>query len=560
MRELASVIPVGHYHFLNVQRLLHSCYWYKAEAKFLEAWHVLSAAILEARELGYHKEPAPGSVTDFDLEMRRRLWCILDTWDWQISSGLSRPKIIDRAGCNAKLPELTLEGHVVSPLLHMKMQSRLTRQLATRFSAPKNIIAPSEVHEYKEIIEKWVEQFPPEYSFENPDTTKDQKCPWLFAHRFYVYTMACLLILNPIRHYMVKQYTWESPGEETEIRGVGIWYSLKLMKTLRLWVDKVHNRDGRLHFIIFSIFDTAAILCTAILKDAENTIGNRQDILAAVGDAVDMLQKLNQISKTSKTSHDILERLVRRLPDFVPRKEMERQMKRPKFTARSPPLAPAPEESRSTSSSPHSSATPRGLGSLPTTAVTTTHEQAPVVTAPIPASGSISAAPLPVPLSATATPTATPTVDLTPHQSDYDNSGFAPPPLSQTGGFVAANSQVISGSLSGSDLADEYHGWTSASESAPLNMDGHGGMMSSFAAMPKPLSMDEAAAAYQQQIAEPVPEFNIENLSEAQLGELAPLWNWHSENLDFANMPPASLEPGTTNDYSQSMQNHGPLS
>lgn len=82
MRELASVIPVGHYHFFNVQRLLHSCYWYKAEAKFLEAWHVLSAAILEARELGYHKEPHPGSVTEFDLEMRRRLWCILDTWDW----------------------------------------------------------------------------------------------------------------------------------------------------------------------------------------------------------------------------------------------------------------------------------------------------------------------------------------------------------------------------------------------------------------------------------------------------------------------------------------------
>jgi hypothetical protein len=82
MRELASVVPVGNYHYINVQRLLHSCYWYKAEAKFLEAWHVLSAAILEAHELGYHKEPVPGTVSEFDLEMRRRLWCILDTWDW----------------------------------------------------------------------------------------------------------------------------------------------------------------------------------------------------------------------------------------------------------------------------------------------------------------------------------------------------------------------------------------------------------------------------------------------------------------------------------------------
>lgn len=52
VRELSSVIPTGHYHILNVQRLLHSCYWYKAEARFVEAWHVLNQAIIEAKELG----------------------------------------------------------------------------------------------------------------------------------------------------------------------------------------------------------------------------------------------------------------------------------------------------------------------------------------------------------------------------------------------------------------------------------------------------------------------------------------------------------------------------
>lgn len=51
-RELHSVIPVGHNHLFNVQSLLHSCYWYKSEARFVECWHVLSAAIREAQELG----------------------------------------------------------------------------------------------------------------------------------------------------------------------------------------------------------------------------------------------------------------------------------------------------------------------------------------------------------------------------------------------------------------------------------------------------------------------------------------------------------------------------
>ena len=51
-RELHSVIPVGHNHIYNVQSLLHSCYWYKSEARFVECWHVLSSAIREAQELG----------------------------------------------------------------------------------------------------------------------------------------------------------------------------------------------------------------------------------------------------------------------------------------------------------------------------------------------------------------------------------------------------------------------------------------------------------------------------------------------------------------------------
>ncbi|KAG5922887.1 hypothetical protein E4U53_003641, partial [Claviceps sorghi] len=581
MRELASVIPVGHYHILNVQRLLHSCYWYKAEAKFLEAWHVLSAAILEARELGYHKAPPPGTVSDFDLEMRRRLWCILDTWDWQISSGLSRPKIIDRADCDAELPELTLEGHVVSPLLHMKMQSQLTRQLASRFSAPKNIIAPAEVREYKVIIEQWVERFPPEYAFDNPDTSKDESCPWLFSHRFYVYTMACLLILNPIRHYMVKKYTWESPQDELEIREVGIWYSLKLMKTMRLWVDKVYNRDGRLHFIIFSIFDTAAMLCTALLKDTERIIGDRREILLAVGDAVDMLKKLNTISKTSKTSYDILDRLVRRLPEAVPRNDLGRQVKRPKVQSRTSPPLPA-AEAESTASQQFITvdsalqqqpavAQPHVYPEARTISEAIAPQESPSfppmpgaqqVQPPHPAA-SIPAAPLPLVANHTA-----PSGHAMPTQYVYDGHEYVlqqqqqqqPQRLQHDVPPNANYMAVASGSAStvpnlGDYAAPPTHGyyvqqqpiWPTGPEATAPQAMAAPGPAPSFPTANEATGVDEAA--YQQvTVADPGPDFNIENLSEAQLGELAPLWSWHSGNLDFANMPPPPMHP---NDYSQ---------
>lgn len=81
-RELHSAIPISSNHILNVQHLLHSSYWYKSEARFVESWHALSTAIREAQALGMHQDQLAGSISEFDAEMRRRLWCVLDTWDW----------------------------------------------------------------------------------------------------------------------------------------------------------------------------------------------------------------------------------------------------------------------------------------------------------------------------------------------------------------------------------------------------------------------------------------------------------------------------------------------
>ena len=54
-RDLSSTIPIGTSHLYNVQQLLHSCYWFKSEARFVECWHVLNSAIREAQELcAYH--------------------------------------------------------------------------------------------------------------------------------------------------------------------------------------------------------------------------------------------------------------------------------------------------------------------------------------------------------------------------------------------------------------------------------------------------------------------------------------------------------------------------
>ena len=418
----------------------------------------------------------------------------------------------------------------------MKMQSALTRKLALRFSAPKNIITPEEVNEYKVIIEDWMDQFPPEYAFDNPDTSKDQKCSWIFAHRFYVYTMACLLILNPIRHYMVKAYTWESPVDELNVRDIGVWYSVKLMKTLRLWVNKVYNRDGRLHFIIFSIFDTAAILCTAIVKDADRTIANRDEVLSAIGDAVDMLKKLNTISKTSKTSYDILERLVRRLPEPVPRQDLENQAKRMKVKAKPLPAPALETKAPVTQVSAPTAVFPPTVTPIPTPA-------AHIQQASIPLAGPIPAAVVPPDSLPTATSAPVPTgVGILP-TTQYSHQEYVPQPVLQPvpqTTYIAVSDQPAPMGPNGGYYVDEQRGWSTSSESPRPSMDEH--PVPAFPSMNEPVGID--GGLYQQQpVVDPGPEFDIENLTPAQMGELAPLWSWHSENLDLANMPLPTSEP-----------------
>lgn len=313
-RELANSIPDGHFHLLNVQRMLHAIYWYKAEARFVEAWHLIGAAVRESQELGLPKQAASDGLPEFEREMRRRVWCILSTWDWQFASGLCRPTIIDHRDVDLAQPTLKLEGYHPSPLLHMKLQAEAVAILAARFGAPRNVQTPREINEYLRILETWMRTFPTVYSTEKPDLSKDVSHPWAVSHRFYIHTMAYLMVLNPIRTFMAKSYSKTSDPAELHIRDVGVNYSLRNLETTSQWTEHVHHRDGRFHFIIFSLFDTASVLCAAVLKDEDRTLPRRDEIVLGIERAVVLLRRLNAISKTAKTSYEILSRIAKRLP------------------------------------------------------------------------------------------------------------------------------------------------------------------------------------------------------------------------------------------------------
>lgn len=220
------------------------------------------------------------------------------------------------------------------PLTHMKLQSSLIRKLFGRFGLTKNVTAPADVQEYQCILENWIRQFPPPFRVHNPDHSLDLSCPWIVLHRHYIRTMAFSMLLDPIRAYLARAFTIDSTDAELQIRSDGIDYCLELMVSLRGFFDHVYPRDAKFHFVLFCIFDTSTVLCSAVLHDQYHTLPRRDDVFRAIDEALAMLQRLNTVTKSAKTSYGILSRIVHRLPRtrVVPRSPEENGSKRPRIT------------------------------------------------------------------------------------------------------------------------------------------------------------------------------------------------------------------------------------
>ncbi|KAH7216706.1 fungal-specific transcription factor domain-containing protein [Fusarium oxysporum] len=497
--ELGRVIPVGHCHLLNIQWMLHSIYWYKSEAKFVEAWHVIGAAVREAHELGLHRTAIAEGLSEFEREMRRRVWCILDCWDWQFASGLGRPTIIDHSDINVEPPSLTLEDFSPSPLLHMKLQSELVTQLAQRWGAPKNITSASDIQEYKSMLEDWIRRFPAVYDVDNPDTSKDYKFPWIVYHRFYIHTMAYLMILNPMRAFMAQVYTRNSPADLLAVRKDAVFYSLKNLDTTTRWADHASHRDARFHFIIFSLFDTAAVLSTAVIKDQDDTIPRKDEIVDSVDNAIRLLKRLKALSKTAKTSHDILVKMVQKMPrrSAPPRETVNRKKQR---VAPVSPAAPATNTRHDVVIKPEDGYHPEHVSQESSPSYYASSEGAP--------SGS--------------TPQST--------HSSYDNhentgyvmnnqvpaEGYAKPQVAYNMGVApghmppqqvpspsAGIDGIVQGGLYGMPHADH----TGGGMVPPTYVDYH----------PQDLNID----------------YGLGNITDVDLGDFSQLWDWRSLNLDF---------------------------
>ncbi|KAF2710578.1 hypothetical protein K504DRAFT_501836 [Pleomassaria siparia CBS 279.74] len=301
----------------RVQEQFLKAAWLKSESKMIEAWHVLGRAIREAQELGIHKCHDSESLTEFEVEMRCRIWTLLYLWDWQMSAWLGRPHQIDQTDLSFPFPTLRLEDsatepNLLSPFAHMSLQAQLARRI-TQTQYKGNTTSPEHLSVDQVITEceTFIDELPPIFRMESPDLSFDDQHPYFVVQRRQLHVVIFVTMFDFLKPHLTRRPSKSS--RDVEVRNKGIEVGLKILKAARSLFDHEFLANAKFHLVAFSVFDTATVLSSAMIHDSENLLPHREQVMVSIESALDILRQLS-FTKIGASSYLFLFKLVEATP------------------------------------------------------------------------------------------------------------------------------------------------------------------------------------------------------------------------------------------------------
>ncbi|KAL1862640.1 hypothetical protein Daus18300_008438 [Diaporthe australafricana] len=316
--KLSASIPRGKGGIAHVQQLFLVAQWYKSEACMVESWHALSVAIREAQEINMHK-PSEG-LPSFEREMRKRIWCVLWTWDWQMSTLLSRPLLIDQDDHKLEIPDGRLENITDPTMPHalssVCLQAELGLHVSHLFQKMGTDSSVELVLELEDELEKWMGTFPAALRDHRPDTRWDQKHPYIPFMRCQINIIAYAYLLAPLKPYLLSKADSEVMNSQlgANLRTKGVDTCLDLMRASEQFYDLIFPSGFKYFFIIFFMFDAATVVCSAFVHDTEHTLPKRSQCIRALRTSQELMDAAAHISESARLSALLLRKLSSTLP------------------------------------------------------------------------------------------------------------------------------------------------------------------------------------------------------------------------------------------------------
>ena len=328
--QLSASFAPSHPCLERVQEQFLKCAWLKSESRMVETWHVLGRAIREAQELGFDKDTGLDSLTEFEIEIRRRVWALLYIWDWlvdllfrmspadllrQMSAWLGRPHLIDQTNHSFTLPNLRLETdstkpNLVSPFAHISLQAELARRITPhKLDQSMSNLTVDQIFAIESECEKFIQNLPPIFRIESPDLSLDEQHQYFVGQRYQLHVVTYMTMFDFLKLYLTRSPKNPKSARDTELRHLAIDICFKLVNASRRLFDHEFPINAKWHLVIFSIFDTAAVLCSAIIHDVDNVLPHREQIMNAIEGSLDLLHQLS-LTRIGAASYKFLFNLV----------------------------------------------------------------------------------------------------------------------------------------------------------------------------------------------------------------------------------------------------------
>ncbi|KAF1960472.1 hypothetical protein CC80DRAFT_489604 [Byssothecium circinans] len=315
--KLSKAFPPSSTSIERVQEQFLKGAWLKSESRMVESWHVLGHTIREAQELGIDKETGSEDISEFDKEIRRRLWALLFIWDWQMSAWLGRPHLIDQKDLSFVFPNLRLdasatESNQLSPFAHVALQARLARRIAPIMVDVQvhSDCSTDQVSAILDEVHRFVDDLPPVFGLTDTDYSLDEAHPYYVFQRLQLHVVIYMTMLDFLKPFLARDPRDPQAPSDAEFREKGVELGLKLLVVARQMFDHEFPINAKFHLVVFCIFDTATILCSAIIHDVEVVLPHREKVMDAVESALDMLHQLSLTTKIGASSYRFLFKLV----------------------------------------------------------------------------------------------------------------------------------------------------------------------------------------------------------------------------------------------------------
>jgi hypothetical protein len=265
-----------------------------------------------------------------------------------MSAWLGRPNLIDQKNLTFKFPNLrldqsTTEPNLLSPFAHMALQAHLGRRVATVLGEAPSIesLTAKEVSTVESECEKFIAELPAIFRVKTPDTSLDERHPYFIFQRHQLHCVIFVTMLDFLKPYLTRDRRDKMTESDDEFRRMGVDIALRLLRVARKLFDHEFPINAKFHMVVFSIFDTATLMCSAIIHDCDRILPHRQEVMDAIESSLEMLHQLSLTTKLGATSYRFLHKLVQASPELS-RQPPLKKVRKPATTIAPVSVEPSP--------------------------------------------------------------------------------------------------------------------------------------------------------------------------------------------------------------------------